>query len=339
MVTRIGINGFGRIGRLALRAIKQRHPDELEVVAINDLADAATNAHLFKYDSNYGPYSGSVEATEDSVVVDGAAIKVLAEREPSALPWGDVGAEIVVEATGLFRDAGKAAGHMEGGAKKVIISAPATDPDLTMVLGVNDDAYDPTKHNVVSNASCTTNCVAPMAKVLHDVFGIERGLMTTIHSYTGEQQILDKVHHSGDLRLARAGATNIVPTTTGAAKAVGLVLPELNGKINGMAFRVPTPTGSVTDLVALVKKDTSSDEINAAYEHASQNSLAGILKYSDEPLVSSDFRADPHSCIIDGQSTMSLGGNFVKVVGWYDNEWGYSCRTADLAAFLAEKGL
>ncbi len=339
MATRIGINGFGRIGRLALRAIKQRHPDELEVVAINDLADTGTNAHLFKYDSNYGPYEGSVEATEDSVVIDEAPIKVLAERDPLALRWGDVGAEIVIESTGLFTDASIAAGHLKGGAKKVIISAPATNPDLTVVLGVNDDAYDPDKHNVVSNASCTTNCIAPMAKVLHDAFGLERGLMTTIHSYTGEQQILDKVHHSGDLRRARSGATNIVPTTTGAAKAVGLVLPELNGKINGMAFRVPTPTGSVTDLVALVNKDTSADEVNAAYEEASRNGLAGILKYSDEPLVSSDFRADPHSCIIDGQSTMSLGGNFVKVVGWYDNEWGYSCRTSDLAAFLAEKGL
>ena len=339
MATRIGINGFGRIGRQVLRAAMERHPDVLDVVAVNDLADTKTNAHLFKYDSNYGPYPDGVEATEDSIVIDGTPVKVLAEREPSELPWGDLGVEIVVESTGFFTDAAKAAGHLDGGAKKVIISAPAKGEDATLVLGVNEDTYDPQRHNVVSNASCTTNCIATMVKVLNDSFEVERGLMTTIHAYTGEQNLLDKVHHSGDLRRARSAATNIVPTTTGAAKAVGVVLPQLNGKIHGMAFRVPTPTGSVTDFVANLKKIATVDEINSAYQEASQNSLAGILEYSDEPLVSSDFIRNPHSCIIDGMSTMSMGGNLVKVVGWYDNEWGYSCRTADLAAFLVEKGL
>ena len=339
MATGIGINGFGRIGRLFLRAALERHPDQLNVVAVNDLTDTETNAHLFKYDSNYGNYPGKVESAEDSIIINGKSVKVLAERDMSNLPWGDLGVDIVVESTGLFTDAGKAAGHLEGGAKKVIISAPAQGEDATLVLGVNEDTYDPKRHNVVSNASCTTNCIAPMTKVLHDSFGVERGLMTTIHSYTGEQNILDKVHSSGDLRRARAAATNIVPTTTGAARAVGLVLPDLKGKIHGMAFRVPTPTGSVTDFVANLKKSATVEEINAAYQEASQNSLAGILRYTDEPLVSSDFRKDPHSAIIDGLSTMSMDGDLVKVVGWYDNEWGYSCRTADLAAFLAEKGL
>ncbi len=339
MGTRIGINGFGRIGRLVLRAMIERFPDALDVVAINDLTDTKTNAHLFKYDSNYGVYPGAVEATDDGIVVDGRPIKVLAERDPSRLPWGDLGVKVVVESTGFFSDASKAAGHMDGGARKVIISMPAKGEDLTVVMGVNEDRYDPEKHNVLSNASCTTNCLAPMTKVLLDSFGVERGLMTTIHSYTGEQNILDKVHPSGDLRRARAAATNIVPTTTGAARAVGVVLPELNGKIHGMAFRVPTPTGSVTDFVALLKRDASVDDINGGYREAARDSMAGILDYTEEPLVSSDFIRNPHSCIIDGLSTMSMGGNLVKVVGWYDNEWGYSCRTADLAAFLAEKGL
>ena len=339
MATRIGINGFGRIGRQVLRATMERHSDKLNVVAVNDLTDTKTNAHLFKYDSNYGVYPGTVEATDDGIVVDGQRIKIVAERDPSKLPWGDLGAEIVVESTGFFTDAGKAAGHMEGGAKKVIISAPATGEDATLVLGVNENTYDPQRHSVVSNASCTTNCIAPLTKVLNDNFEVERGLMTTIHSYTGEQNILDRVHPSGDLRRMRAAATNIVPTTTGAAKAVGVVLPELNGKIHGMAFRVPTPTGSVTDFVAVLKKDASVEEINEAYLEAAQNSMVGILQYSSEPLVSSDFIRNPHSCIIDGLSTMSMGGNMVKVIGWYDNEWGYSCRTADLAAFLADKGL
>jgi len=337
MATRIGINGFGRIGRQVLRAIMERHPNKLEVVAVNDLTDTHTNAHLFKYDTNYGVYPGSVEGTENGIVVDGALINVLAERDPLDLPWGDLGVEVVVESTGFFTDADKAAGHLNGGAKKVIISAPARGEDLTMVLGVNEDKYDPGAHNVVSNASCTTNCIATMAKVLSDEFGIERGLMTTIHSYTNDQKILDQVHD--DLRRARAAAMNIIPTTTGAAKAVGLVLPELNGKIHGMAFRVPTATVSVTDFVAELGRDATVEEINGAYAEAARNGLAGILAYTNEPLVSSDFKRDPHSSIIDGLSTMSMGGNLVKVVGWYDNEWGYSCRTADLAAFLTDKGL
>ena len=337
MVTRIGINGFGRIGRQVTRAIKERYPDKLQVVAINDLADTQTNAHLFKYDSNYGTYPGTVESTEDGILIGGSLVKVLAERDPDDLPWGDHGVDIVVESTGFFTDGPKAAGHMKGGAKKVIISAPAKGEDATLVLGVNPETYDPQKHNVVSNASCTTNCIATMAKVIHDNFGIERGLMTTIHSYTGDQNILDKVHE--DLRRARSAAMNIIPTTTGAAKAVGVVLPELNGKIHGMAFRVPTSTGSVTDFVANLSKGASEKDINDAYQAAAAGSLSGILQYTDEPLVSSDFIGNPHSSIIDGLSTMSLQDDMVKVVGWYDNEWGYSSRTADLAAFLVDAGL
>ena len=337
MATRIGINGFGRIGRQVVRAAIERHPENLEVVAVNDLTDTETNAYLFKYDTNYGAYPGNVEATQDGVAIDGRVVKVLAEREPSNLPWGELGVEIVVESTGHFTDAGKAAGHLEGGAKKVIISAPAKGEDLTLVLGVNEDRYDAQKHNILSNASCTTNCVATMAHVLHDRFGIEQALMTTIHSYTNDQKILDQVHE--DLRRSRAAAMNIIPTTTGAARAVGVVLPELRGKIHGMAFRVPTSTVSVTDLVAVTEKGASVTEINAVYKEASHNSLSGIMEYTEEPLVSSDFKRNPHSSIIDGPSTMSMGGNLVKVVGWYDNEWGYSCRTADLAVFLADKGL
>ena len=337
MTTRIGINGFGRIGRQVLRAAFERHPEALSVVAVNDLTDTKTNAHMFKYDTNYGVYPGTVESTKDSIVVDGTPIAVLAERDPASLPWADLGVDIVVESTGFFTDGDKAAGHLNGGAKKVIISAPAKGEDATLVLGVNEGTYDPEKHNVVSNASCTTNCIATMTKVLHDAFGVERGYMTTIHSYTNDQKILDQVHE--DLRRARAAAMNIIPTTTGAAKAVGVVLPDLNGKIDGMAFRVPTSTVSVTDFVATLDRKASAGEINEVYQDASSNSMAGVLAYSDEPLVSSDYNRDPHSCIIDGLSTMSMGGNLVKVVGWYDNEWGYSCRTADLAAFLAEKGL
>ena len=337
MPTRIGINGFGRIGRQVLRAVMERHAGKIEVVAVNDLADTATNAHLFKYDSNYGVYGGPVEATEDSIVIDGKAVRVLAERDPSRLPWSGLGVEIVVESTGFFTDAAAAAGHRNGGARKVIISAPAKGEDATIVLGVNEDAYDPSSHHVISNASCTTNCIATMARVLHDSFGVRRGLMTTIHSYTGEQQILDKVHQ--DLRRARSAAINIVPTTTGAAKAVGLVLPELNGKIHGMAFRVPTPTGSVTDFVAEIDKSAAPEDINDAYRTAAGSDMAGIVEYTEEPIVSTDIKQNPHSSIIDGLSTMSMGGNMVKVVGWYDNEWGYSCRTADLCAFLVDKGL
>ena len=337
MTTRIGINGFGRIGRQVLRAMRERHPDSLEVVAVNDLGKPADNARLFKYDSTYGRYPGAVEATENSVVIDGDEIAVLAERDPSKLPWGDLGADIVIESTGIFTDAASAGGHLAGGAKKVIISAPASGEDMTIVLGVNEDGYDADRHHIISNASCTTNCIATMVKTLHDGFGVERGLMTTVHAYTNDQNILDQVH--SDPRRARAAAQNIIPTTTGAASAVGLVLPELNGKIHGMAMRVPTPTVSVTDFVATLERDASADEINDTYRAAASGRLNGILDYTDEPLVSSDFRQDPHSAIIDGPSTMSLGGNMVKVVGWYDNEWGYSCRTADLAAFLAGKGI
>ena len=337
MVTRVGINGFGRIGRQVLRAIMERHPDKLEVAAVNDLTDTKTNAHMFKYDTNYGIYPGTVEAKESSIVIDGKDIKVLSDRDPAKLPWGDLGVDVVVESTGFFTDADRASGHIEGGAKKVIISAPAKGEDLTIVLGVNDDKYEPGKHNILSNASCTTNCIATMVKVLHDSFGVERGLMSTIHAYTNDQKILDQVHE--DLRRSRAAAMNIIPTTTGAARAVGLVLPELNGKIHGMAFRVPVSTGSVTDFVAELSMDASVDDINAAYKEAADNGLNGILEYCTEPLVSSDFKQNPHSCIIDSLSTMSMGGNMVKVIGWYDNEWGYSCRTADLAAFLVDKGI
>jgi glyceraldehyde 3-phosphate dehydrogenase len=337
MPTRIGINGFGRIGRQVLRALLERHPNELQVAAVNDLTDNATNAHLFKYDTNYGIYPGSVCPTERGISVDGNEIKVLSDRDPANLPWADLGIEIVVESTGIFDEADKAAGHIEGGAKKVIISAPAKGDVFTVVLGVNEDSYNPSKHHILSNASCTTNCLATMVKVLHDNFTVRNGLMSTIHSYTGDQQILDRVH--SDLRRARAAAMNIIPTTTGAARAVGLVMPDLNGKIHGMAFRVPTSTVSVTDFVANLEKKVSIDNINQAYIDASQNKLNGILAYCDQPLVSVDFKGNPHSCIIDGMSTMSMEENLVKVVGWYDNEWGYSCRTADLTAFLVKKGL
>ena len=337
MATRVGINGFGRIGRQVLRAIRERHADTLDVVAVNDLGRPEDNARLFKYDSTYGRYAGSVEASDTSIWIDGDEIAVLAERDPSNLPWGELGAEVIVESTGIFTDAGQAGGHLEGGAKKVIISAPATGEDLTVVLGVNEDCYDADRHYIISNASCTTNCIATMVKVLHDNFGVERGLMTTVHSYTNDQRILDQVH--SDPRRARAAAQNIIPTFTGAARAVGMVLPELNGKIHGMAMRVPTPTVSVTDFVAMLNQAVSVEEVNNAYRSAAAGKLNGILDYTDEPLVSSDFRQDPHSSIIDGQYTMAMGGDMVKVVGWYDNEWGYSCRTADLAAFLAEKGL
>ena len=338
MTTRVGINGFGRIGRQVLRAINERHSEALQVVAINDLTDTATNAHMFRYDSNYGIYPGTVEATsDDSIAIDGQEVKVMAERDPSQLPWADHGVDIVVESTGFFTDASAAAGHKEGGAKKVIISAPATGEDATIVLGVNEGTYDPDSHHVISNASCTTNCIATMTRVLHDAFEVKRGLMTTVHSYTNDQKILDQVH--SDLRRARAAAVNIIPTTTGAAKAVGLVLPELNGKIHGMALRVPTPTGSVTDFVAELGKNATEEDVNDAYREAADSHMAGLVEYTEEPIVSSDIIRNPHSSIIDGLSTMSMQGNMVKVVGWYDNEWGYSCRTADLAAFLADKGL
>ena len=337
MATRVGINGFGRIGRQVLRAIIERHVGKLEVVAVNDNTDAKTNAHLFKYDSTYGRYPGTVEVTGTSIVIDGNDIRAFSESDPSNLNWGDEGVDIVVECTGVFTNAGRSAAHLESGAKKVIISAPASSEDITLVLGVNEHRYDPQLHNIISNASCTTNCIAPMAKVLNDSFGVEQGLMTTIHAYTNDQRMLDGGH--SDLRRARAGAVNIIPTSTGAARAVGIVLPELNGKLNGMAMRVPTPTGSVTDFVATLKQPASAGEVNAAYKEAAANGLNGILEYSEEPLVSSDIVRNSHSCVLDGLSTMTVGNNMVKVVGWYDNEWGYSCRTADLAAFIVDKGL
>ena len=336
MVTRIGINGFGRIGRQVTRAVRERHPEDLEVAAVNDLTDAGTNAHLFKYDTNYGVYPGSVEAKNGSLLIDGHSIRVFAERDPANIPWSEMGVELVVESTGFFTDAAKAAAHLKGGAKKVIISAPAKNEDLTLVLGVNDALYDSSKHTVVSNASCTTNCFAPMVKVLNDAFGVQRGLISTIHAYTNDQKILDQVH--SDLRRARAAAMNIIPTSTGAAKAVGLVLPELQGKLHGMAFRVPTSTVSATDFVANLSKKVTVDEVNAAFKSASQGALKGILEYCEELLVSSDFKGNPHSCILDAPSTMVMEGDMVKVLGWYDNEWGYSCRTADLCTFMADKG-
>ena len=335
--TRIGINGFGRIGRQVLKAVLERHPNELDVVAINDLTDTKTNAHMFKYDTNYGVSTSTVEAADEAIVVDGKPITVLAERDPAALRWGDHGVDIVVESTGFFTDATKAAGHMEGGAKRVIISAPASGEDITVVMGVNEGRYEPDVHRIISNASCTTNCIAPMVKVLDDAFGVEHGLMSTIHAYTNDQKILDQVH--SDLRRARAAAMNVIPTSTGAAKAVGLVLPHLNGRIHGMAYRVPTSTVSVTDFTARLKGPTTAEEINAAYRKAASDGLSGILEYTDEPLVSSDFKQNPNSAIIDGLSTICLGGDFVKVLGWYDNEWGYSCRTSDLAAYVAKRGV
>ena len=337
MTTRIGVNGFGRIGRLVVRAIGELHPDKLQVAAVNDLTDAKTNAHLFKYDTNYGIYDGSVEANNGDLVIDGNNIRVFSERDPAQIPWSEMGVDIVIESTGIFTDADKASGHLKGGAQKVIISAPAKGEDLTIVLGVNDHLYDSSKHNIVSNASCTTNCFATMVKVLNDSFGIEHGLMSTIHSYTNDQAILDQRH--SDLRRARAAAMNIIPTSTRAARAVGLVLPELNGKLHGMAFRVPTATGSITDFTAQVSKDATVEAVNQAFLEASQGSMKGILEYTDEPLVSSDFRGNTHSCIIDGLSTMVMEDRMVKILGWYDNEWGYSCRTADLCALMNDKGI
>lgn len=336
MTTRVGINGFGRIGRQSMKAILERHSGELEVVAINDLTDTRTNAHLLKYDSTYGRFPGEVEATPDALIVNGHKIKVLAQRDPAQIPWGDLGVEIVIESTGFFTDAEKAAAHLRDGVKKVIISAPAKGEDLTIVLGVNEHMYDPQKHNIISNASCTTNCLAPAAKVLNDTFGIEYGLMNTIHSYTNDQRIQDQVH--SDLRRARAAAANIIPTTTGAAKALALVIPELKGRFDGMSLRVANLTVSVVDFVATVRQKTTRDEVNEAFKAAVAGPLKGILDYTEEPLVSSDFRGDTHSSIIDGLTTQVLG-NMVKVVAWYDNEWGYSCRVSDLAAFIANKGL
>jgi glyceraldehyde 3-phosphate dehydrogenase len=334
-MVKIGVNGFGRIGRLVLRAAIEKNFPEIEFVAFNDITDAKTLAHLFKYDSNYGIYPGKVEAKEGAIVVDGKEYKVFAEKDPKNLPWKSLGVDIVVESTGLFTEAAKAAAHIEAGAKKVIISAPAKGEDATIVMGVNDDMYDPKKHNIISNASCTTNCLAPMAKVLDDTFGIKRGLMTTIHAYTNDQRILDAPHK--DLRRARAAALSMIPTTTGAAKAIGKVIPSLNGKMNGLAIRVPTSSVSLVDLVVELAKPADEKTINAAFKSASEGKLKGILEYCDEPLVSKDFFKNPHSCIFDALSTYIIEGTMVKVMGWYDNEWAYSCRVVDLIRYMVKK--
>jgi len=337
MAYKIGINGFGRIGRLVFRAINQHYPGKLEIAAVNDLTDAKTNAHLLKYDSTYGIYPGKVEASADSIIVDGINTKVIAERDPAKIPWKDLGIGVVVESTGLFTDATRAAAHLQGGAKKVIISAPATNEDITIVMGVNDEKYEPGKHNIISNASCTTNCIAPVIKVLNDRFLLSRGLLTTVHAYTNDQRLLDMYHK--DLRRARSAAFNIVPTTTGAARAVALVIPEVKGKLHGIALRVPVPTVSLCDLVCELGQEVSAEQINAAFREAAAGKLKGILEYCEEPLVSTDFRGNQNSSIYDSLQTLVLGGNMAKVIAWYDNEWGYSCRMADLALMLFSKGL
>jgi len=337
MAVQVGINGFGRIGRITFRAIQERYKGSIEVVALNDLVDPQVNAHLLKYDSNYGKFSGTVEAREKEIVVDGKAIRVFAEKDPARIPWGDLGVDVVIESTGVFTDGGKAKAHMDGGAKKVIITAPATHEDITIVMGVNQDRYNPAEHNIISNASCTTNCLAPVSKVLLDNFGIQRGLMNTVHSATNDQRVADQAHK--DLRRARATQDNIIPTSTGAAKAISRVLPQLEGKMHGIAFRVPTKTVSVIDLTVLLEKDASTDQINQAMRAAAEGPMKGILGYSTEPLVSIDFKGDPRSSILDADSTMVIGGNLAKVVSWYDNEYAYSCRVADLADFLVKKGL
>ncbi len=336
-MTRIGINGFGRIGRLLLRVANQYHRDEIQVVALNDLTDAPTNAHLLKWDSCYGRYPGDVGSTSDSIIVDGRSIRVISERDPARIPWCDFGADIVIESTGAFTDAAKAVAHLQGGARKVIISAPAKNEDITLVMGVNEERYQPDKHHVISNASCTTNCVAPVVKVLHQSFGINKGLMTTIHAYTNDQRLQDMYHK--DLRRARAAAENIVPTTTGAAKAVTQVIPELKGRLHGLAFRVPVASVSIVDLVAELGKEVTAEEVNDVLKAAAEGEMNGILEYCTEPLVSTDFKGNPASSIVDSPSTMVIGGNMVKVMSWYDNEWGYCCRLADLALYIAGKGL
>lgn len=334
MATKVGINGFGRIGRQVLKIMKEKYPDEFDVVAFNDLGDLETMAHLFRYDSNYGKYEGEVEVRKDGLVIKGDFIEALSIPDPSDLPWKDKGVEIVIECTGLFRSREDAGKHLEAGARKVIISAPAKDPDLTVVIGVNDGMYDPEKHDIVSNASCTTNCLAPAVKVVQDSFGIVKGLMTTIHAYTNDQRILDLPHK--DLRRARAAALNIIPTTTGAAKAVALVIPELEGKFDGYALRVPVPTVSVVDFVVELERPATTESLHQAFKDAEAGHLKGILGFSEEPLVSSDYVADSRSSIVDAQFTFVVGDNMAKVVAWYDNEWGYSVRTADLAAIMAK---
>ena len=335
MSIKVGINGFGRIGRNAFKIAQKNLNKDVEIVAINDLTDTKTLAHLLKYDSLFGKFDGTVEAKEDCLVVNGKEVKVFAERDPKNLPWKELGVDIVIESTGLFTKKEKAVAHIEAGAKKVVISAPATNEDITIVMGVNEKSYDPEKHNIISNASCTTNCLAPFAKVLQDKFGIVKGLMTTVHSYTNDQKILDLPHK--DLRRARAAAESIIPTTTGAAKAVAKVLPELKGKLNGFALRVPTPTVSITDLVCEVSKPTTVEEVNAALKAAAEGEMKGILGYEEEPLVSIDYRGDSRSSIVDALSTMVIGDNLVKVVSWYDNEWAYSNRIVDLVNYVAER--
>ncbi len=334
-MTRIGINGFGRIGRQSLKAILERHPDTLEVVAINDLAPTATNAHLFKYDSTYGRFDGEVTHTDTEIRVKGHTIRAFSEKDPAALPWKDLGVEMVIESTGHFTDATKAHAHLDGGARKVIITAPAKNEDVTLVLGVNEGVYDPDRHHIVSNASCTTNGLALPAKVIWDSFGIEHGMMTTVHAYTNDQNVLDVFHK--DLRRARSAGQNIIPTTTGAAKALALVIPELKGKFDGFSLRVPTPTVSVIDFVAITTRPVTAESANEALRAASEGAMKGLLGFSTEELVSTDFRGDERSSIVDGKSTMAVGDNLLKVIAWYDNEWGYSCRVADLASFMAAR--
>ena len=337
MATRIGINGFGRTGRLTFKAIDQHYRGKLEIAAINGRRDAKTYAHLLKWDSAYGRYPGEVEASDDSMIVGGNKVKVLKGATPGDIPWQDYDVDIVIDTTGQFTDATKSAAHLKGSVKKVLISAPAKNEDVTVVLGVNEDRYDPKKHKIISNASCTTNCIAPVVKVLHQNFGITKGLMSTIHAYSNDQQLLDKAHK--DPRRARAAAISIIPTTTGAAKAVTKVIPELEGRLHGLAFRVPVATVSVVDFVADLAKEVDVEQVNQAFQTAAEGPLKGILEYCQEPLVSIDFKANPASSIVDALSTMVIGGDMVKVLSWYDNEWGYSCRLADLTAYVVDKGL
>jgi glyceraldehyde 3-phosphate dehydrogenase len=336
--TKVAINGFGRIGRQVLKAITERHSGKLEVVAINDLVETDVNVNLLKYDSNYGRWERDIRPSDGGISIDGRLVKVFSERDPGAIPWGDVGAEIVVESTGFFTDATKAVAHKRDTVKKVVISAPAKNEDFTVVLGVNQEGYDPSRHHVISNASCTTNGLAPVVKVLVDNFGVQKGQMTTIHSYTNSQQILDKAAGS-DLREMRAGALNIVPTSTGAARALKLVIPEIEGKLDGISYRVPTPTVSIVEVVALTDKDTTNDELNQVLKETAGEKMKGILGFTTDPVVSMDMKGDERSSIVDGLSTKVVGGNLVKVAAWYDNEWGYSCRISDLCAFLVDKGL
>ena len=335
MAFKVGINGFGRIGRQSFKAMLDYYPDELDVVAINDIGNLSTMAHLLKYDTNYGRFPGTVEVKDNTLVVNGKEIKFLCERDPAQLPWGEMGVEYVLESTGVFRERAKAAKHLEAGPKKVVISAPAKNPDITINMGVNEEMYDPERHHIISNASCTTNCISPVMKVLSDKFGVEKALMTTVHSYTNDQRILDLPHK--DLRRARAAAMNIIPTTTGAAIATTLVVPELTGKFHGIAMRVPTSTVSIIDVVALLKRDVTKEELIDAFREAAEGRMKGILAVCDEPLVSIDFKGDSHSSIVDALSTMVMQGNLVKVVAWYDNEWGYACRVADLFHYIVNK--